>query len=393
MSGSTLKDFLNGYIIVRAECLNPEKFINLSSRYGIKMWDIQRMNFTTIEFKMKYFQYRKLKSIIRKTNSKTKIIHKFGANFMFHKMSRRKFFVAGIVIFLGIIFYLSSSIWKLEITGNRKVDTKTIYDSVRKAGLKEGRFKQDIDLRDIESGVLRDLKEISLINIKFIGTKAKIEIVERTMPPEIVPADKPANITAFKEGIILNVLSYKGQPLVKIGDYVRKDQVLISGIITDSSNVPLKIVHAMGKVVAKTWYEAVEEVSLNYVYESRTGKVKQKTYIMVLGKKVYIKNDEIDFKKYDKIEEKTLVNIRGKEMPVERVTEYYFEKVDLRKQITTEEAFKIAADKCEENIKIIIPKDIKILDKKVSKEVSNGKVKVKLLYIGEESIGIETDIQ
>jgi similar to stage IV sporulation protein len=393
MGGSKLKEFVNGYIMVRAESLNPEKFINMSARYGIGMWDIERINFTTIEFKMRYTQYRKLKTIINRTNSKTKIIKKHGVNFVLSKASRRKFFVLGIFTFIAIIFYLSSIVWILDISGNKKIDKQIVYDAVKNAGLKEGKIKYGVNLREIEANVLRQLDQVSVINIRLIGTKAKIEVVERTMPPSIIPTDKPANIVASKEGIITKVLSYKGQPTVKAGDYVRKNQILVSGIVTNGENVPLKIVHAMADITAKTWYEAIEEISLDYKQEVRTGNVKHKSYMNVLNKKIPTKNDNIDFKKYDKIEEKSMVKLRGREMPVEKVNEYYYEKIEVRKKLTTEEALNIAIEKAEDKVKNEIPKDAKVLDKKIEKNIEEGKVMVKLLYIAEEKIGLQMEIK
>jgi len=117
--------------------------------------------------------------------------------------------------------------------------------------LNEGKLKNRVNLREVENSVLKQMNGISVINIKFIGTRARVEIVERTMPPDILPLDKPTNIVASKDGIITKVLSYKGQPLVQVDDYVKKGQILISGVITDKTNVPSKIVHAMGIVSAK----------------------------------------------------------------------------------------------------------------------------------------------
>jgi similar to stage IV sporulation protein len=392
MGGSRLREYLNGYIIVRAECLNPEKFINMSARYGIKMWDIQRINFTTIEFKMKYYQYRQLKNIIRKTKSKTKIMKKYGVNFAYNKAIKRKFFLLGILFFLGIIFYLSSIVWKIEIEGNKKIEKSKIYQEIKKAGLSEGKIKYNINLRDVENSVLKEINEISIINIKFNGTKAKVNVVERTMPPEI-PIEKPANIVASKEGIVTKILSYKGQPEVKVGDYVRGEQVLISGVITDSNKAPLMVVHAMGEVIAKTWYESIQEINLDYKYEVRTGRVREKLYLVLMGKKICIKNDNIDFEKYDKIEEKTPVKINKRSIPVVRISEYYFEKKLVNKKLNFNDAINIAINKAEEELKGKIPQNPKIIDKKIEKFQEGTKAKVKILYIAEENIGTLREIK
>jgi similar to stage IV sporulation protein len=248
-------------------------------------------------------------------------------------------------------------------------------------------LKRKIDLRDVERFVLKKMDGISIINISFVGTKARVEVVERAMPPYLIPLDKPTNVVASKDGILLKMFSYKGQPLVQVGDYIKKGQILITGIITDSANVPTKIVHAMGLVMAKTWYESIQEVNLDYKYETRTGRLKKKVYYNIMGKRICIKNDNIDFVKYDKIEEKNMLKISGLETPIEVITEYYYEKVENHKKLEYEEAVDLALKNAEESVNKMLPENVKVIDKKIDKEMGNGKVKVRLLYVVEESIG------
>lgn len=387
------KDIFYGYIIVRVQGLNPEKFINMASRNGIVFWDITRIDYTTIELKMKHNQYKSLKNIVKRTGTHIHIKRKKGINFIIYKISRRKFFLFGTFVFIAIILFMSSLVWKIEINGNKKISTDKIYNSVKKAGLCEGKFKYKINLRDIEALILKDMNEISVVNIKFIGTKAKVDVVERVMPPLIIGEGKPANIQAVKDGIITKIVSYRGQPTVSSGDFVREGQILISGVITDGMNVPTGIVRARGTIIAKTWYEAQEEVCLDYVYEERTGKVKKDVYVIIGQKRIYLKKDNIDYQKYDKIEEKNNLKIIGQKLPVEKVTEYYYQKVEKRKKLNYNQAVEMALKQAEANIAMRMLKNAKILDKKIHREMGNNIVKIKLLYITEEEIGEVVEIK
>lgn len=393
MENKKFKDFINGFIVVRVEGLNPEKFINICSRNGINLWDINKISYTVIEFKMKYTEYKYLKDIIKRTSSRTKIIKKKGFNFLYGKMRKRKFFIIGIAAFLIILFYLSNILWFIDINGCKKISKELVYNTLKSSGLNEGKFKSKINLRDIETDVLKQIKEISLINIKFIGTRARVEIVERTMPPEIIPLEKPTNIIANRDGIVMKVLSYKGQPMVQEGDYVKKGQILISGIITDSTNVPSKIVHAMGIVSAKTWYESKQEISYDYTFEIQTGRLKKKVYYNIMGKKVCIKNDTIDFLNYDILEEKKFLKVIDYETPIEILTEYYYEKEYQTIRLTPEEAVEMAIKKAEEAINKLLPEDPQILERKIEKEILENKAVVRVLFINSESIGILEEIK
>ncbi|TDT51098.1 sporulation protein YqfD [Fonticella tunisiensis] len=393
MGGKKVREFIAGFVTVKVEVLNPEKFINMVSRYGMVMWDIERVNFTTLKLKMRYDQYRKIKTIARKTGAKIKIVNKHGAHFIFNKLRRRKFFIIGLIIFAAAIFYLSSIVWKIEITGNKNIETRRIYEALKKAGLSEGKFKHSIKLREVENAATKQINEISMMNIRFIGTYAKVEVVERTMPPSLIQRDKKSNIIASKDGKITRIIALQGQPKVKEGDIVKKGEILISGIVTDKNNVPLNITYAMGEIKAETWYDCTEEINLDYKYEIRTGQTKQKIYLIIGGKRVYLKNDRINFGKYDKIEEKSAVSLAGFDTPIEKVTEYYFEKVENSVKLSYEEAYQMAIEKAEEKLKKDMPQGIKIIDKKVEKSKEEGKVKVRVLYISEEDIGEEQEMK
>lgn len=393
MSSKGLRDFINGFIVVRVEGLNPEKFINICSRNGIILWDINKVSYTIIEFKMKHKEYKFLKDIIKKTSSRTKIIKKKGFNFLYGKIRRRKFFIIGIAAFIVMLVYLSNLVWIIDISGYKKISEDLIYNTLKSSGLNEGKLKNKINLREVEKNVLKQINEISIINIKFIGTRASVEIVERTMPPSIVPLDKPTNIIASKDGIVTKVLSYKGQPLVQNNDYVKKGQILISGIITDNTNVPSKIVHAMGIVTAKTWYESKKEINLSYKFEIPTGRLKKKVYYNIMGKKVCVKNDTIDFQNYDKIEEKNFLKVFDHETPIEILTEYYYEKEYLIRQLSAEEAIQIAVKKAEDELNTILPKDPQIIEKKIEKNIVSNSAIVRVLFIVNENIGILEEIK
>lgn len=312
---------------------------------------------------------------------------------MYNKVLRRKIFVLGIGVFLAIIIYMLNIIWRIDVVGNKNVDSNKIYEVAKKAGLKEGVLKYKLNLRDIEDSILNDINELSIVTIRLEGIKAKIEVVERKMPPQIKSLDKPVNLIALKDGIILKISAYMGIPVVKEGDYVKKGELLISGTINDGQNNPVKFVHAFGEVVARTWYESVKEVNINYKYEERTGKTAKKIYYNCFDKIIYLQNDNISFEKYDKIIEKKPMKLKGISLPIEMITEYYFEKEDKYKILTYDEAAKIAVNEAENEVKRFLPKDIKIVDKKISKTIGNGKAKVKVLYIAEENICFEQEIK
>lgn len=382
------------YITVDVEGLNPEKFINLAVINGLTLWNIERLSITNMRFNMKEKDFKRLRHIAKKTNCRAKIIRKNGLIFLFRRLYRRIFFIIGLVIFILLIYFFSNIIWNIEIIGNKVVNEQLILTSLNKAGLKVGAFKKKINLRDIENSLLKDIKELSMVTISLDGTKAKVEIVERTMPPTIMDFEKPMNIVAVKDGILTKVIALKGQKLVKEGDYVNKGQILISGIIKDAQNIPIDVTRALGEVYAKTWYESIKEVPLKYRYFERTGNYKKTIYLVLPNNKIVNLRSNINkFQFYDKIIEKEQINLIGFKTPVLKVTEYYYEKIEKIKNLSYNEALDIATKLADEELMKIMPKDVKILEKKYDKILMKDKVRIRKLILTEEKISKEEEIK
>lgn len=390
---SHVKNFLNSYIVVLIDCISPERFLNIASKHNINLWDIEKISYTTFKFKMMPSQYKNLREIARRTHARIRITKKYGIHFIAAKAEKRKFFILGIAVFIAMLIYFSSIIWNINIYGNKNIDTVKIYDALKKAGLTEGKLKYKVSLRDIETKVTKEIDEISIINIKFEGTVAKVQIVERTMPPVLIQEDVPCDIAASKDAIIVRISAYKGCANVKAGQYVRCNQILISGVLKDNNDVPVKLVHAIGDVTGRTWYESIKETNINYKYEERTGKIKKKIYVKLLGKTICIKNDNIDFAKYDKIVDKKRINIKSYDLPAEEITEYYYEKTDKYKSISYDEAIKISIDKAKAEINKSIPEGGKIIETKIEKQMGSGIAKARVLIIAEENIGVQKIIK
>lgn len=388
------RDFLDGYLIVELKSLSIEKFINLSYNNGIKLWDVKRKDLITTQFRISSNDFKKLKKVAKITNSKIRIIEKRGVVFYLNKILRRRLFLIGIVIFIFILYYLSNLIWIIDISGNKNISNDEIVKSLYKNGVKIGVKKNKINLKQIENILVNEINQISLINLSIDGVKLKVEVVERTLPPEIVDTESPVDIIAKKDGIVTKIFCYRGTPLIKSGEYVKKGQILITGDIfrtnrNDNSKELVKTVHSFGTVYAKVWYEIFEEQDLLSIKSERTGDYVINEYYIINGKKIYINKNDAKFENYDKIETRTKINLLGYNLPIEKVEEKLYEVKVTKTSYSIDEAIIIATNKAEYEINKQIPKDATIIDRKYDKIIEKNKVTVRLLVITEENISYE----
>ncbi|WP_176461795.1 sporulation protein YqfD [Anaeromicrobium sediminis] len=387
-----LWNYFRGYVLIKIEGLSLEKFINYAIARGIFLWDIKRIDYTTMEAKVGLRAYKELRHVVKKAGCRVKIKVKIGYPFFMYKIKKRKIFMGGFAFFLICIFIMTSFIWSVDIKGCETINPTEIKEYVKKQGVKIGEWKYDVDTEELERNMIIDLKKISWVGIEFKGTKALIEIVEKVEPPPKVNKEMPCDIIAKKDGVIKKVIAKEGDSLVKEGDIVKKGQCLITGAIV-REGVENRYVHAFGEVMAKTYYEEKDEISLINVEKIKTGNKKTKRIIKLGNSQIISGEENIPYKnvlverKY-----KTLPKWRNTNFPVEVIIEEYYE-VNIRKnKLNKSNVKKILFDKMMVNVHKKIPKDGKVINKNIVFTEENSIIKGKLIVEVLENISTQKPI-
>ncbi|MDD3223854.1 MAG: sporulation protein YqfD [Clostridium sp.] len=352
--------------------------INVITKNGISIWNLKRISVNTMEFDIKYNDYKDILKIAKKAGSKIKIIKRSGKMFFWFKMIKRSSIVIGLIMFIAIITYLSNFIWGIDIETENNIAPYEIRQDLKDMGIKPGTNKNNINVYDIEEKLKNKNSDIMWIRVRIKGSKLIVTSSERQSLPKANEDNTTCNLTAKKDGVILWVYTKAGTPIVKGGDVVKKGQILVSG--EEGKEGSTYQVHAAGSVYAKTYYEETRKVPLTYTKKTRTGECITNYYIYIFGKKIYLKNSLNKFAKYDKIVKDD--NFIKKET---------FYKVE-------EKVIKISPKICENNTADAIYKNIisnfdrniKVINKNVYEDVEQNMIKVRVLVTAEEDISETT---
>ncbi len=390
-----LWNYIRGYVIIIVKGYFLEKFINICTRRQILLWDIKVRGSGVMTLKVSINGFRMLRPIARKTNCSVRIVQKKGLPFVFSRYRRRKAFVAGAVLFVLLLYVLTSFIWSVEITGNEKIETGVILERLAENGVKVGKLKYNIDTDKVANSMMLAIDELRWISITIKGTKVKVQVAERVLPPELVPKDQPCNIVAKRDGVIKSIIAKEGQAVVKPGDTVIKGQMLVSGSIPiKGEEGRTRLVHAIASVEARTWYEESCEVKTKITEKKRTGNVTEITSIELFTKRIRLFPKKIEFDKYDKIETEKRLSIGGDlVLPFAIVKESFYECVDVEKELSLEEAKQLAADTAYKKALEKVPEGAKIVNPIANfKEDEEGNIKAHVIIECLEDIGIEEKI-
>ncbi len=382
-----LINFLTGYVTLLVQSDAPEKLINLAAGRGILLWDVQMPAEGRVFLKIRLSAVKPFKHIARKTGSRFEIYERRGLPFLLARLKRRKALVAGGVFFLLAIYFLSSFVWFVEVSGNQRIAEYDIIKAAEAAGLERGTPRWKLNVGAVEKRIQEQLPVLSWVGVYIRGTKAEIKVVEKTLAEEKEAGF--SHVVAAKAGLVEDVLVLKGHPAVKKGDTVAPGQVLISGIVPppeasapeqegaekEAKPAPPEpaYVDARGIVRARVWYEEYGEAPLVEKGKRYTGRVVTKLWIKIGEKEIILKGPpEVPFALYQQERfTKKVPEWRNLRPGVELITVKYRELQDYTITRSRAQAVQLAKEKALAGIKQKLPESAIILRERVEELVVN----------------------
>lgn len=393
-----LFNYLRGYLVVEITGVTTEKLINLCTYKGIYLWDIKwRKN--SIISKIHIDDFRRVRPLARKTHCSIKIKGRYGLPFFVYSIRNRKMLLAGGLLFCICLYVMSSFIWFVRVSGLTSLQEETVLNIVRQAGLKPGVQKNRLDLKHVEHLLLLQIPEISWTGITIQGTRAVVEIAEKTMEP--VQDKTPAHIIASKDGLMEEIIALVGETAVQRGETVRKGQVLISGTImprikdeagnmVQAPNGQPQQIRAQGITKARIWYQAYGESSMIKQVRQRTGRTFTHVVLKAGQWEKIVKEGIVPFGDYE-IEQtsKKPTSWRNKDVPVESNVITFYETVIADIPLTPDEAREEAKRLALEALRKQIPEDAQVLSRNIEviKTSETDIVRIKVVVETLEDIG------
>ncbi len=229
--------YIRGYLSIQVSGYSPERFLNACSHRGIYLWGLKAGDrayhmYVTVQ------GFRKLKPIVKKTGTRVAITGRFGLPFFLHRYRRRKTFFIGAFLSAALIYLMSLFIWNIDIRGNMSRTDETILEFLENKNVVHGMPKSNVDCARIVKDIRRQFDDIIWVSASIQGTRLIIQVKEnedsnlQESAPEKTDAQKSAvDLVADWDCTITEIVTRKGTPLVRVGDEVKKGDILVSGLI------------------------------------------------------------------------------------------------------------------------------------------------------------------
>ena len=376
------------YIKVSVKGHNINNYLKWLINKKIDILELKILNHNQMLLIVKKSSYKTLNKYSK--TYKISVIKKYGPLKIKEFIQKNIVILMCICISILLVYVLSHMIFSIDIIYNDKEISELVRKNLEKYDIKKYKFKKKYQyLEQVKKQILKENKIVlEWFEIEESGTKYIIRIVERKKEDN-KEGYTYQSIVSSKNAILKNIKAFSGEKNKIINQYVKKDELVINGILTKSDGTII-YTKADGLIYGEVWYKVSVEYPLYYQEESITGKSKNVINIYILNKKISL----FPYKKYKQFKITSYNAIESNIFPIRIAKEKMYE-VNTKEEIYTEEsainkAIEVSKQKMlNSNKKILEFNNVIVIDK----ENLNSKIKVNLFISTTEDITKIVEIQ
>lgn len=390
--------FIAGYVIIEVVGKNKERFVSMCLKNKMKIWSVLPCE-KGLRLELLRSDFLRIRRLVRKSGVRVCVKSKHGLKEWRRCYGGRiGFFVsaAAVCIFFLIIPHY---IWCVEIDGLYYADRDKIMEILKDNGVYVGARKSAVtDLGDIKSEIVYRVDGVNWAWLYIEGAKARLQIQEVKLPPEIADNTEPADIIAVRDGFIIRSDVARGEKRVSMGDTVSAGDTLVSGKVgVFREGYPEKYiyVHSQADIQAKTVRTERGKFSKTETLRVPTGKIKRRFVLSGFGKSISLYRDKsCGFEEYATRDTKRELSLpvigdTGLAFTIRTVSEVY----ETERELSTNEVLERAQETLEERICKELGTGAVRLSEELTYSADNGQYDVELRMHLRENIGITIPIE
>ena len=337
--------------------LNQEKAFNTLSK-EVKVYKIKRKEHNLSTFEVDSKDEKKTKNILGSQGLEVSVLGHKGILKQIKNLLKSYGIIVGIIISLCLYIFQYNMIFKIEVRGSEggiesevKIFTSQILPS---------RFKQKINTKEVERKIKDNFQLVSSVSVAIVGQSLVINLNEAVLPPEMNDEFQP--LVSEENGVVTKIELIQGTLNVKVGDVVKKGDILVYPYIIDTDGKERKV-KPSAVIDADVWFEK-EYCHKDYVVRTqRTGRKSNSCKVTLKGKTIYSHEEKRDFENFEvETNSQNLVDNNLIPFVLERTVYYELETVEITKPF--EENKEEIIDLARENVLIFLQKNEIIKEEK-----------------------------
>lgn len=316
-----------GYVHFTIQGTDSARFFTAAAARGFILWNMKTIDNEHSAACISAKEYHRLRSVAKKRKLRLKIEGRVGLPFFWRTFRKKKRygFLLGGVLSLLLLTFLSTRIWVIQVTGVETLTKEQILQTASEHGLFIGANKVSLNPRSMETKLMRSYPEISWVTVNTWGNTITIAISESDPKPEVERSDETKNVVAARSGQIVSMEVYHGQAMVKVGDGVAPNQLLVSGI-WEHENGMVTFTKGAAKIMARTRRTFTVTIPKEETISIPTGESVTRRSMQVFGITVPLTIRGVPKGEYEKSMARESVTVNGVELPLTIYTETYTEQ-------------------------------------------------------------------
>lgn len=368
--------YYSGFVKIRLESEESERFFRLCVRNHIQLWNIN-CTASYYECEMTTKDFFRIQPLRRKTKAKIKILEKHGVPFFFRKNKKRKAFFIGIGLFAFLLYSCSLFIWEIQVDGNLFYSDETIIEVLNNHGIEEGTKKSVLESGKIAEELRKIFPEFVWVSVRIDGTTLRVDVKENENKKfDKNPDMGPWNLIAKKDGIVKEIITRVGMPQKSVGEPCKKGDVIVSGIVeildNDFNIKDYVYKEADADILMETRYAYYDEFQL--AYEEKTYNQTKYTYPFVqIGNHMFCYNKKKD-RNAEYIQNSVQLRLTDSfYLPIRIGKTIVHPYQYVKKTYSEKEAVTISNNRLRTYMNRLVKDNIEIIHKNISISIKSGK--------------------
>ena len=277
---------MNHDVWLRVEGAYPERLLQRALGQGARFARVRREGARTLILATDEKSAEIVLQLCRKYGLNHRVLRHGGCSALMHRMRSRWTLLLGAVLGLALCWGFLSRVWIIDVsfTGSAAAlgNEAALRRCIAAEGLKPGTAVSAVDADLLQKRLLAEAGDYSFIGVRVQGVRLLVEAAPEVPAPEVYEISRARDLVARQDGVVESVTVHSGEASVRPGDTVRRGQTLIRGE-EDRSKEETNPVSALGKVIARCWYEGGAQAPLQKRIVTPTGRSENECRLDLMG--------------------------------------------------------------------------------------------------------------
>lgn len=274
------KRMLLSRITLKITGYNVAELLSRLQKEGIRLKKVIKLDKKTTLLTVSEKDSEKTFAICKRMWYTYSVASRFGARECVGAVVKRIGAMAGAVACIAVSAYCSRTLAFVRLDGNERVSREEIMSVLESAGARIGANVGRIECDELYKALI-GLDGIVEASVELNGNALLVTVIERDEQASGV--DSGSAIVAEYDSVITSISCISGTARVRIGQVVKKGELLIEGIAQSADGETIKSVRASGEVYGKTYEDSRAVYSLFTSSYARTGRRKRRTELSLLN--------------------------------------------------------------------------------------------------------------